>query len=153
MWHKKFDVKTECNRPFRKQGYQHESNIKIGDKNWIRWSVVAPSGSEYDLGTGLCESDKNVWLPLKGKYFFIGVMNCFWAGRLIAELDIIIKSFLRCLLCLLVVGLVMRLLDLFWVINCFLNIFIVLLHFLVLCGLYLFFYLWCFFWSFGVMLG
>jgi len=38
----------------------------------------------------------------------------------------------------------MKLLDLFWVKHCFLYIFIVLLHFLVLCGLYLFFLLMVF---------
>jgi len=48
MWHKIFDIKTECNRPLRKQAYQHESNIKIGDKNWICGRVVAPSGLKND---------------------------------------------------------------------------------------------------------
>ena len=70
------------------ESYQRESNIKIGDKNWICGRVVVPSGFEYDPVTGLCESDKNGWLSLKGKHFFIIVMNCFWTESLIVELDI-----------------------------------------------------------------
>ena len=54
--------------------------------------------------------------------------------------------FLIFLSCLLVVDLVMKLLYLFWVINSFLYIFILLLHFLVLCGL-------CLFSTYGVSFG
>ena len=53
-------------------------------------------------------------------------------------------KFLTLFVELLVVGLVLKLLDLFWVINCFLYFFIMLPRFLVLCGLYLFFLLMAF---------
>jgi hypothetical protein len=52
---KKLDAKTECKRPFRQHNYQHENNITICLKNWIRGCVVVSSGLGYEPVTGLCK--------------------------------------------------------------------------------------------------
>jgi hypothetical protein len=66
---KKIEVKTVYKRSFKRQGYQQDINIKIGDKDWICGSVVVSPGMEYDPVTGLCENDENICYSMKGQIF------------------------------------------------------------------------------------